>query len=145
MAYTYYQLTAIDGTNEPLAYFRYDGLHADYWAGSDWQPSKIFMDKLHEGDPMLDKLDGDPTVKKAFSTPTLYILDALAPHEPPSGTITNHNGALAYTGEGKAFAETVRFDLKKDGQPFTDPDVWQTISGGYTQGNEYLSTNPSGV
>ena len=46
MAYSFYQLTSIDGTNKPLAYFRYDGKQADYWTGTDWQPSAIFYDKL---------------------------------------------------------------------------------------------------
>jgi hypothetical protein len=63
VAWTFYQLTAIDGTNRPLAWYRYDGKSPQYWDGSSWQKSETLLEKLNEGDPMLDKLDKNPVTK----------------------------------------------------------------------------------
>jgi hypothetical protein len=67
MAWTFYQLTAIDGTNRPLAWYRYDGKTPQYWDGSSWEKSETLLEKLSEGDPMLDKLNADPTTKPEIS------------------------------------------------------------------------------
>ena len=67
MAWTFYQLTAIDGSNKPLAWYRYDGKTPQYWDGSSWEKSNTLLEKLSEGDPMLDKLDADPTTKPEIS------------------------------------------------------------------------------
>lgn len=65
--WTFYQLTSIDGKERPLAYFRYDEKTPQYWSKKDgWQSSGILLEMLHEGDPRLDKLENDPTVKKSM-------------------------------------------------------------------------------
>ena len=63
--WTFYQLTSIDGKERPLAYFRYDGKTPQYWSNKNgWQLSGVLLEMLHEGDPRLDKLENDPTLKK---------------------------------------------------------------------------------
>jgi len=62
---TYYQLTSTDGNETPLAYYRMDGNVAEFWNGSAWEPSATLMDRIHEGDPMLDEIGHDPTVGKS--------------------------------------------------------------------------------
>lgn len=125
--YSYYQLTASDGSNDPLAYFRYDGTLADYWTGSEWQPSEIFYDKFFWGDPALDKLDSDPTISKAADGLPVFAVYDLRDIHTPIGTIANHNGALAYTGRGGDFASTVKLRLRSEGFPDTDAEVWDTL------------------
>jgi hypothetical protein len=138
MAYTFYQLTSSDGKNEPLAYFRYDGRLADYWTGSEWQPSEIFYDKLHNGDPALDKLDSDPTISKAASDLDTFTVYNLRDIHTPIGTITNHNGALGYTGYGNSFAENVKFRLRSEQVPETDEEVWKSLSNNLSIGEQFI-------
>jgi hypothetical protein len=59
-AWRYFELEAVDGP--PLAYYRYNGTQSDIWDGESWQPSKNFLRKWTQGEPMLEEVESDPTV-----------------------------------------------------------------------------------
>jgi hypothetical protein len=139
--WTYYQLTAIDGTDKPLAYFRYDGKTPQFWTGSDWSPSVTLLDKLTTGDPMLDELDADPTITKAsgddmatifFLTPT----DTDASN--PSGTIVISKGQIVHTdGCAQPFLNTAK------AQGADDQTAFNHLANNWTNGFYYTVVSPA--
>jgi hypothetical protein len=64
MEWTYCELTSADD-GSALAWYRYNGQHADAFVAGRWQPSHGFLDHFYKGDPMLDRLDSDPTIANA--------------------------------------------------------------------------------
>jgi len=120
--WTYYQLSAIDGSGKPLAYFRYDGKTPQYWTGSDWVKSVTLLDKLATGDPMLDKLDADPTITKASGDDmaTIFFLTATDKDaNNPSGTIVINKGQIVHTdGCAQPFLDTAKAHGASDQEAF---------------------------
>ena len=139
--WTYYQLTAIDGTNEPLAYYRYDGKSPEYWDGSDWKPSETLLGKLSSGDPMLDKLVADPTITKASSDDMATIF-FLTPSDTdansPSGTIVINKGEIVHTeGCAQPFLDTAK------AQGADDQTAFDYLANNWTNGFYYTVVSPA--
>jgi len=133
MAWTFYQLTAIDGTNKPLAWYRYDGTTPQYWDGSSWQKSDTLLEKLSEGDPMLDKLNADPTTKPEISK--------------SEGSISTEHSVMKGSAMTDNFDTTPEWeiDLTKGG-PGSGPEMGHPFRGnGITGGiQNAMAHNPRG-
>jgi hypothetical protein len=135
MAWTFYQLTSLEG-DKPLAYFRYDGKSPQFWNGSAWKPSEVFLDKLSSGDPMLDKLSSDPTITKSDDSRTIIFVSQDAQNaNNPLGSVTLTKGVIT-NAEGCAEPFVTRY--RRAG--LTDEGVFSTLSDNWSNG--YFLTFP---